>query len=119
MTSSWFFLSTLNYDARSATHQITMHGQPQSDFIVVFSSISFAPKFECSRIRTHELFKFNAPASRELPLPPIILHGLADWLTHMTSLAWGFFSKYTIGSMTFIPQMASIFIMKCDSSVNN
>ena len=22
MTSSWFFLSTLNYDARSATHQI-------------------------------------------------------------------------------------------------
>ena len=24
MTSSWFFLSTLNYDARSATHQIHM-----------------------------------------------------------------------------------------------
>ena len=23
MTSSWFFLSTLNYDARSATHQIS------------------------------------------------------------------------------------------------
>ena len=22
MTSSWFFLSTLNYDARSTTHQI-------------------------------------------------------------------------------------------------
>ena len=25
MTSSWFFLSTLNYDARSATHQITVN----------------------------------------------------------------------------------------------
>ena len=24
MTSSWFFLSTLNYDARSATHQILL-----------------------------------------------------------------------------------------------
>jgi len=28
VTSSWFFLSTLNYDARSTTHQINkmMHG---------------------------------------------------------------------------------------------
>ena len=25
MTSSWFFLSTLNYDARSTTHQIYNH----------------------------------------------------------------------------------------------
>ena len=25
MTSSWFFLSTLNYDARSTTHQIYRH----------------------------------------------------------------------------------------------
>jgi len=66
-----------------------------------------------------ELFKFNAPATREFPSPPIILHGLADWLTHVTSLAWGFFSKCTIGSMTFIPQMASIFIMKYNSLVNN
>ena len=24
MTSSWFFLSTLNYDARSTTHQICL-----------------------------------------------------------------------------------------------
>ena len=36
MTSSWFFLSTLNYDARSATHQITMHGQPHIRFTNTF-----------------------------------------------------------------------------------
>ena len=35
MTSSWFFLSTLNYDARSTTHQIylktTLPGQTHAD----------------------------------------------------------------------------------------
>jgi len=30
VTSSWFFLSTLNYDARSTTQHITMHGQPHN-----------------------------------------------------------------------------------------
>ena len=33
MTSSWFFLSTLNYDARSTTHQnLKVHFEDKSDF---------------------------------------------------------------------------------------
>ena len=39
MTSSWFFLSTLNYDARSTTHQIykpVISYFPTSEFLIYF-----------------------------------------------------------------------------------
>ena len=43
MTSSWFFLSTLNYDARSTTHQskfvyntATIHIQTMLHFVLSF-----------------------------------------------------------------------------------
>ena len=38
MTSSWFFLSTLNYDARSATHQILF-------YVVLTASVASAVLF--------------------------------------------------------------------------
>jgi len=34
VTSSWFFLSTLNYDARSTTHQINIFLTNISNFII-------------------------------------------------------------------------------------
>ena len=39
MTSSWFFLSTLNYDARSTTHQISFRGSDPRISHVVHSLI--------------------------------------------------------------------------------
>jgi hypothetical protein len=40
MTSSWFFLSTLNYDARSTTHQILYfeigHGLEPKELMLIF-----------------------------------------------------------------------------------
>ena len=44
MTSSWFFLSTLNYDARSTTHQISRNPVPR--FILYLSFFFFFEGWE-------------------------------------------------------------------------
>ena len=53
MTSSWFFLSTLNYDARSTTHQIywkcLLHHQSM-DVWVSWERLQFLPIFHCIEI---------------------------------------------------------------------
>ena len=53
MTSSWFFLSTLNYDARSTTHQIPSRCvSPLVPYHIITSSY-------CSSVPLNNVFMFN------------------------------------------------------------
>ena len=61
MTSSWFFLSTLNYDARSTTHQIclltvsyTTSRWPKHVVVLyVINNIHISPPDSCVRQQIH------------------------------------------------------------------
>ena len=62
MTSSWFFLSTLNYDARSTTHQL-------------FENYRY---FKCVFTPQKPLNKTRIKLCNTLPLP-VLLYGSETW----------------------------------------
>ena len=70
MTSSWFFLSTLNYDARSTTHQIEVF------------SLQFAETAEMNRVKCICIVGLGAKIVTWRPL--IAVHSITEIFSNET-----------------------------------
>ena len=109
MTSSWFFLSTLNYDARSTTHQVRqfaniIHNTSQTQE----TNISFLNRIRIRDPSNHAAYAaLQAGSSRVLSGRAVVL-GLTEPLTEMSTkdISWGSKGGRFIGLVTVPPSGA-------------
>ena len=80
VTSSWFFLSTLNYDARSTTHHI-------------YTTLVWTPLDEWSARRRYLYLKKHNTYTRETPMPPSDFEPATREPTPYTERPWGLTHK--------------------------